>query len=108
MSEKGPQPIGQAVEEALLRIMRPDLLEQYQREKERHREELKAVETARKRARQLIRRLFGKLREQRQEDLEAEYLERVQGEADRHAAWMAELRETIRDYARAAEDESPT
>jgi len=34
----------------------------------------------------------------RQEHLEAEHLERVQGEEDRHAAWLAELRETIREH----------
>jgi len=32
------------------RIMRPDLLDQYQQEKQRHREELKTIETAMKRA----------------------------------------------------------
>jgi hypothetical protein len=99
MHENDPVPIGEPVEEALLRILRPDLLEQYQREKERHRDEQKAIETAKKRARQMIRRLFGPLRERKEEELEAEYLERVQGEDDRHARWMAELRETIRDHA---------
>ena len=88
------RPIGESVEEALLRILRPDLLDQYRKEKERHREELRAIEQARKRARQMIRRLFGGLRERKETELEQEYLERVQGEDDRHARFMEELRET--------------
>jgi hypothetical protein len=98
VAENDPVPVGEPVEEALLRILRPDLLTQYQREKERHREEKRAIDTARKRARHMIRRLFGPLRERKEAELEAEYLERVQGEDDRHAKWMAELRETIRDH----------
>ena len=91
-------PIGESVVEALLRIMRPDLLEQYRQEKERHREELRAIEQALERAQQMIRRLFGGLRERKEAELKQEHTERVQGEADRHAKWMAELREAIRDH----------
>lgn len=100
MPDNDPLPLSQSIEEALLRIVRPDLLEQYRRENERHREELRAIESARKRARQMIRRLFGSLREQKTVELEQEYTERVQTEADRHAKWLAELRETIRDHWR--------
>jgi hypothetical protein len=96
--EDEPVHIGQPVEEALLHIMRPDLLTEYQNEKQRHREELTAIETARKRARQWLRRLFGPLRERKEQELEDEYVERVQGEDDRHARFMDELRETIRDH----------
>ena len=85
--------------------MRPDLLEQYRREKERHREELRAIEQARLRAMAMIRRLFGPLRERKEVELEDEYMERVQGEDDRHARFMEALRETIRDYARAEREE---
>ncbi len=46
----------------------------------------------------MIQRLFGPLKELREADLEAEHLERVQGEVDRHARWMDELRESIRDH----------
>jgi hypothetical protein len=91
-------PIGESVDEALLRILRPDLLDQYREEKERHREELRAIERARRRALQMIRRLFGGLRERKQTELEQEYAERVQGEDDRHARFLAELRETIRGH----------
>jgi hypothetical protein len=91
----------QSIEEALVRIVRPELLEQYRQEKERHREELGAIERARTRARQMIRRFFGSLREQKTAELEREYTERVQAEVDRHAKWLAELRETIRDHWRA-------
>ena len=96
--ENDPQHIAQPIEEALLRLMRPDLLQIYQQEKDRHREELQAIETARKRAQNMIRRLFGKLREQKEAELEQEYLERIQGESDRHDQFMRELRETIRDH----------
>jgi hypothetical protein len=89
----------QPIEAALLKIMRPDLLEQYSKEKERHRQELKDIEQAMKRARQLLKRLFGKLKEQKETELEAEHLERVQGEVDRHARFMLELKETIKDEA---------
>ncbi|MCI0461140.1 MAG: hypothetical protein L0Z62_29690, partial [Gemmataceae bacterium] len=101
MPENDPARLSQPIEEALVRIIRPDLLEQYQREKERHREELRAIELARKKARQMIRRFFGNLRERKADELEQEYTGRVQAEADRHAKWLAELRETIRDYWRA-------
>ncbi|MHB1422852.1 MAG: hypothetical protein ACYC3I_06600 [Gemmataceae bacterium] len=101
MPDNDPVLLSQSIEEALVRIVRPDLLEQYRREKERHREELRAIESARKRARQMIRRFFGSLREQKAAELEQEYTERVQAEADRHAKWLAGLRETIRDHWRA-------
>lgn len=94
-----PVPISQPVEEALLRILRPDLLAQYNGEKERHREELRQIEQACQRARAWIWQTFrGPLREQKREELEQEYVERVQGEEDRHANWLAELRATIRDH----------
>lgn len=95
--DEGPQPIREAVPEALLRIIRPDMLEMYTKEKQRHREELEAIETARKRGKSMIRRLFGKLREQKERDLEDEYMERVQGEDDRHDRFLQELRMMIRD-----------
>jgi hypothetical protein len=98
MPENDPVRLSQSIEDALVRIIRPDLLEQYQQEKERHREELRAIELARKRAWQMIRRFFGNLRERKADELEQEYTERVQAEADRHAKWLAELRETIRDH----------
>ena len=44
VNEDLPAPIGQSVEEALLKIMRPDLLTTYQQEKGRHREEKKAID----------------------------------------------------------------
>jgi hypothetical protein len=93
-----PVPISEVLPEAILRIMRPDLLEAYQEEKERHREELKDIERAMKRARQMLKRLFGKLRVQREGELEAEYLERTQEESDRHDRFLLELKETIRDH----------
>lgn len=98
MDEQQPEPIGQTIEEALLTILRPDLLELYKQEKQRHREERKAIEQACKRARAMLKRLFGKLREEKETELEAEYLERLQGEDDRHARFLQELRETIRDH----------
>src|ERR1051325_160731 len=98
--EDDTPPVSEAIEEALVKIIRPDLLDLYIKEKARHREELKAIEAARKRARQMIKRLFGKLRQQKEQELELEYLERVQGEADRHSRFLDELRETIRDYHR--------
>lgn len=101
MPDNDPLPLCQSIEEALLRIVRPDLLEQYRRENERHREELRAIESARKRARQMIRRFFGSLREQKADELEQEYTERVQAEVDRHAKWLTALGETIRDHWRA-------
>ncbi len=100
MSDNDPVLLSHSIEEALVRIVRPELLEQYRREKERHREELRAIEQARKRARQLIRRFFGSLREQKTAELEQEYTERLKTEVDRHAKWLAELRETIRDHER--------
>jgi hypothetical protein len=107
MPENDPARLSQSIDEALVQIIRPDLLEQYQREKERHRQELRATELARKKARQMIRRFFGNLREQKAGELEQEYTERMQAEADRHAKWLDELRETIRDHWRAeAGDES--
>src|SRR4051812_21677375 len=100
MPEEDPVPISEPIEEALLRLVQPSLLEQYQAEKDRHREELRSIEVARKRARAWLKRLFGPVLQRREAELEAEYLERTQGEADRHAHFLAELRETIRDYAR--------
>jgi len=97
-NESQPEPISESLEEALLNILRPDLVEQYKAEKERHKNEKVAIEQALKRARQWLKRLFGPVLEQRTAELEAEHLERVQGEEDRHAAWLAELRETIRDH----------
>jgi hypothetical protein len=73
--------------------------EQYKQENERHRDEKAAIELAHKRARNMIRRLFGNVREMKEAELEAEYLERVQCEADRHARFIQELRESIRDHA---------
>jgi hypothetical protein len=101
MSDNDPVLLSQSIEEALVRIVRPDLLEQYRREKERHREELRAIELALKRAKRMLRHFFGSLREQKADQLEQEYTERVQAEVDRHAKWLAELRETIRDHWRA-------
>jgi hypothetical protein len=98
MPEDEPHPIGESVEEALLHLLRPDLLDQYRAEKKRHREELRTIERARRRALQMIRRLFGGLRERKQTELEQEYAERVQGEDDRHARFLDELRETIRAH----------
>src|SRR4051794_34972559 len=92
------EPVSEAIDQALLKILRPDLLEQYQKEKLRHREELRAIDVAMKRARQLLKRLFGPVRERKEAELEAEYLERTQGEVDRHTAWLAELKETVRDH----------
>ncbi len=105
MPEDELHPVGESVEEALLRLLRPDLLDQYRKEKVRHREELRAIDQARKRARQMIRRLFGGLRERKEMELEQEHLERVQGEDDRHARFMEELRETIRDHRGREEDD---
>lgn len=101
MSENDPTRLSQSIEEALVRILRPDLLEQYRQEKKRHRQELQAIELARRKARQMIRRFFGSLREQKADELEQEYTERVQAEVDRHAKWLTELRETIRDHWKA-------
>jgi hypothetical protein len=95
-----PVPLSEPLQEAMLRIMRPDLLEAYQTEQIRHREELQAIETAMKRARQSIKRLFGKVRMKSETELEAEHLERTQGEIDRHADILHELRESIRDHVK--------
>src|ERR1051326_952543 len=94
--EEDPIPISEPIEEALVKILRPDLLASYQREKTRHREEMRAIEQARKRARHILRRFFGKLRVQKELELEDEYVEHVQEEDDRFARFMTELRETIR------------
>jgi hypothetical protein len=102
-----PQPIAEPIEQALVKILRPDLLDGYLAEKERHREEMKAIETARKRARAWLKRLFGPVRARKEEELEAEHLERVQGEDDRHARFMEELRETIRDHVNPDRQEPP-
>lgn len=96
--DEGPQPISEAIPEAMLRIMRPDLLTLYQAEKKRHREEIEVIEAAMTRAQRSLRRLFGPLKERRETDLEADYLERKQGEADRHDRFMQELREMIHDH----------
>ena len=101
MPENEPTPISEPVEALLVRYVRPDLLEGYTREKQRHREELAAIEQARRRARQWLKRLFSPLRERKEQELEEVYLERVQGEADRHDRYMAELRETLRDHKKA-------
>lgn len=94
-----PQPIGEAIEPAILKMQRPDLLDSYLKEKERHREELKAIEEARKKTRAWIWQCFRRpLREQKCAELEAKHLERVRGEEDRHARFMNELRKSIRDH----------
>lgn len=78
--------------------MRPELLDAYRKEKERHREEKAEIERMLKRARQLLKRFFGKLRAQKEDELEREYLDRTQQEGDRHSRFMQELREIIRDH----------
>src|SRR5262249_34552209 len=100
MSSEEPHPTGELIEAALLRIMRPDLLEQYQKEKERHREEKETIERLRQVARSNLWRWFrkGPIRERKRRELEQEYVERLHDEDDRHARFLEELREMIRDH----------
>jgi len=99
MPEEGPVPIGEPIEQALLRLLRPDLLQLFRDERERHKQEKQQIETARKRAQALLWRCFrSPLREKKEAELERKYVERVQGEVDRHNRFLQELRETIRDH----------
>jgi hypothetical protein len=94
-----PQPIAEPIEEALLRILRPDLLTSYRQERDRHNQEKQAIEDAMRRARNLLWQCFQEpIREQKEEELQAEYLERVPSEDDRHDRALTEIREVIRDY----------
>lgn len=99
MSLEEPQPIGPAIDEALLNLLPPDLLEQYKAEKARHSEEMKEIAKALRKAQRFIRdRFYGALQGKKMEELDIEYTERTQGEMDRHARFLAELKETILDH----------
>jgi hypothetical protein len=98
-----PEPIGQSVEEAFVKLIRPELLDAYRNEKDRHRKALKAIEDTRKRTRAWIWRCFrSPIREKKYEALETEHAERLRAEEERHANFIADLKEKIRN----ARDES--
>lgn len=67
--ENQPGPISEPMEEALLRNIRPDFLEQSKAKKERHRKEKKAIERAMRRAKQSLKRLFGQVLERSKAEL---------------------------------------
>lgn len=96
MADPESTPDGVPVEEALLRMMGPDLLRTYREESDRHREAKRNIEQIRKRSRATIRRFFRPpLREEKEARLEEEHRERVEEEANQHARFLRELREAI-------------
>ncbi len=94
-----PEPIGEPIDEAMLLLMRPDLLEQYRSEKLRHRQAKREIERARQRTHNWIWKCFcSPLKEQKYAEVEAENLERLRQEDGRYARFLEELRDEIRTH----------
>lgn len=88
--------IAEPIEEATIRLIRPDLLPSYSEEKKRHKEAKRTIDRAAQLARGRLRRLFGPVRERIAGEIEERHDQQQRKEDERHRQFLDGIRALIR------------